>query len=334
MDKHKRFKPVTDPSIVNGIKALHEDYNDRISNFYSILGNDLNRFSWFGDKKVTIFILKVFLDSIYPNEDYTTIAFAKPSPQNKILLIDLIKETKNPDFNKITGDKDKINWLINKKILNPRILKNLISASFISVINMITSNPYTMKRWAKAWAEKEYNTTLEIESNPTPINHFPKISQRYFIDRYHFEDMLRIINNDQFTDELGQCMFAYEHEKWFLCAAGLGSCLEHLMYMVLNNYDTKGYEDNNGRRLLSRFPKSPTARDYITWFSKPPINIDARQKSAFNLYFMARNSVDHFNTGKTQRIFCDVLLDGISETFNNYFQASVEAQPFRENNDN
>lgn len=47
---------------------------------------------------------------------------------------------------------------------------------------------------------------------------------------------------------------------------------------------------------------------------------------------MARNSVDHFNTGKTQRIFCDVLLDGISETFNNYFQASIEAQPFTGNN--
>lgn len=330
---YKKFIEVTDPSIIDSIKVLHNNYNDRILDYYRISGNDLNRFSWFGDKKVSIFILKVYTDNV-GDYKYSTIVFAKKSSKNKVLIANFIKETKSPDFVKCVSHQDSINWLIDRKILSPQILNNLIPSSLAEGLDMITSNEFMMRRWAKNWVDQEYYSTLKAESNPTPINHFPKISQRYFIDRYHFEDMLRIINNDQFTDELGQCTFAYENEKWFLCAAGLGSCLEHLMDMVLNNYDTKGYEDNNGRRLLSRFPKSPTARDYVTWFSKPPINIDARQKSAFNLYFMARNSVDHFNTGKTQRIFCDVLLDGISETFNNYFQASIEAQPFTGNNNN
>ena len=186
---------------------------------------------------------------------------------------------------------------------------------------MITSNEFMMRRWAKNWVDQEYYSTLKAESNPTPINHFPKISQRYFIDRYHFEDMLRIINNDQFTDELGQCMFAYENEKWFLCASGLGSCLEHLMYIILKNYADKGYP------TLRRFPKDASAGEYIKRFGLDPINIDARQATAIRVFFMVRNSVDHFNTGKTQRLFCDLLFDGLSDIYNDYFEASLTAQP-------
>lgn len=333
---YKEFKLVKNPSIIKAIEDLHANYIDRIVNYYRISDSDLNRFSWSEHKKVNIYMIKVFYDDDWKRDNYMTIAFAKKSTENKILIADCIQETKDPDFTRIpiASNQEQINWLISKKVLNQNVLNDIIISSLSCGIDLITSNPVTMRRWAKNWVEQEYKNTANAESNSTPVNYLSKINQRYFIDKYHFEDMLRIINNDQFTDELGQCMFAYENEKWFLCAAGLGSCLEHLMYMVLNNYDTKGYEDNNGRHLLSRFPKSPTARDYVTWFSKPPINIDARQKSAFNLYFMARNSVDHFNTGETQRIFCDVLLDGISETFNNYFQASVEAQPFTENNDN
>ena len=40
---------------------------------------------------------------------------------------------------------------------------------------------------------------------------------------------------------------------------------------------------------------------------------------------MARNSVDHYNSGKTQRIFCDLLLDGISDVYNDYFGDSMNA---------
>ena len=51
-----------------------------------------------------------------------------------------------------------------------------------------------------------------------------------------FDSMLKDIDDSQFTDEFNQCLFAYENEKWFLCAVGLGSCLEHLMYIILINY--------------------------------------------------------------------------------------------------
>lgn len=76
---------------------------------------------------------------------------------------------------------------------------------------------------------------------------------------------------------------------------------------------------------LNRFPKDPTAKDYVNRFRQKPIGIDSRQARAINLFFMARNSVDHYNSGKTQRIFCDLLLDGISDVYNDYFGASMNA---------
>ena len=67
--------------------------------------------------------------------------------------------------------------------------------------------------------------------------------------------------------------FAYEHEKWFLCAAGLGSCLEHLMEKVIINYNKNGYP------LLKRLGKDPTLRDYLNIFRKEPINLEPRQET-------------------------------------------------------
>lgn len=117
--------------------------------------------------------------------------------------------------------------------------------------------------------------------------------------------------------------FAYEHEKWFLCATGLESCLEHLMLIILTNYDNSGYRNEKNERLFKGFPKKLTVQDYVRCFKKNPINITSRQATFINLLFMARNSIDYHNTGKTQKNLCDLLLDGISDMYNDYYASSV-----------
>ncbi|MBL1056996.1 hypothetical protein JEM51_11380 [Ligilactobacillus agilis] len=149
------------------------------------------------------------------------------------------------------------------------------------------------------------------------VEKLPRTNRQFFIDRYHFDEMLKAINSSQFTDEFNQCLYAYEHEKWFLCAAGLGSCLEHLMLIILKNYNDKGY------KTLKGLPKNPTAHNYIIQFRQPPISISSRQETFFNILFMARNAVDHHNTGKTQKELCDLLLDGISDLYNDYYNSSI-----------
>lgn len=129
--------------------------------------------------------------------------------------------------------------------------------------------------------------------------------------------MLKTLDDNQFNDEFNQCLFAYEHEKWFLCAAGLGSCLEHLMEKVIINYNKNGYP------LLKRLGKDPTLRDYLNIFRKEPINLEPRQETYIKMLFMARNSVDHHNTGYTSKNICDSLLDGIRNIFNDYYSQSI-----------
>ena len=320
----RNFKLLNDNQSSVYLTYLQSLYKKRI-NFYGIQRSDLNRFSWSENKKVCIYGIKIYIDFATSTDKSATLVFATENDtcENKLLFYDAFNITKNPRFIDVSPGKDMLNWLINNNFINKNITNKIIEPSLhvlFGPFGYLPTTPFApidlIDTWIKTWVDKEYKSSLDIERNTTQVNNFPLKQKHYFIDRYHFEDMLKEIDNDQFTDELNQCLFAYENEKWFLCASGLGSCLEHLMYIILSNYNKRGY------KTLKAFPKDPTARDYINRFTKDPINIDSRQARAINLFFMARNTVDHYNSGKTQRIFCDLLLDGISDVYNDYFGKS------------
>lgn len=321
------FKELTDESAKSFIEQLHQQYLNRV-NFYGIRGDDLNRFSWTGNKKLNLYIVQVYTDSTLTfNKHSKLLFFAVPSKElnNVLYFIDLKKNTENIDFVKTTKSDIllQLTWLTERKLLPANLKSNIIKSSlkfsFLPLNIFLTSDN---EDTANEWADKEYEETLGKESHPTPVTPFPTSHQHYFVDRYHFDDMLKIINNDQFTDELNQCLFAYEHEKWFLCAAGLGSCVEHLMLIIIMNYANRGYKN-----LLSSLGKDPTARDYIASFRKEPIGIDTRQERFFNSIFSLRNAVDHHNTGKTQRGICDLLLNAMSDIYNDYYSQSMTIAP-------
>ena len=317
------------------LTKLHAAYLERVK-FYHLPNTELTRFSWTENKKIILYAIKVYTD--HPYYDYSTMYFAiKNNSQidNKLVTLDMINNTKTPKFSRIM-DADVLKrtaWLINEKLIdkkiNSLIIKSSVKFSFIPFEkNRDEKNLYVT--WAQRWVDKEYDETQKAESMSTLVQSFPNFpdtKQRFFIDRYHFKDMLDTIDDSQFTDEFNQCLFAYELEKWFLCATGLGSCLEHLMLIILTNYDNNGYRDAKGDRIFKGFPKNPTAQDYVRYFKKEPINITSRQATFINLLFTARNSVDHHNTGKTQKNLCDLLLDGISDMYNDYYSNSILLNP-------
>ncbi len=322
MKEEDIFTELNQPDLIN---YFHKIYFQRIK-YYGIKDDDLNRFSWTQNKKVSIYVIEVSDDFSDKNDSLSNLIFAKISKnKNRLFRANLKDETYTPHFTNLLNSKDQLNWLIDKHYLPKSILNNIIVPSITTLIFDIFSDfdesKSELTEWIKTWFKDEYQTTLKAESEPTIVNYFPKTNQRYFVDRYHFDDMLKILDNDQFSDEFNQCLFAYEHEKWFLCAAGLGSCIEHLMLMIIQNYDKKGY------KMLSSLGKEPTARNYIACFRKEPIQISSRQERFFNSIFSLRNAVDHHNTGKTQRQICDLLLDAISDIFNDYYSNSVNIQP-------
>lgn len=157
--------------------------------------------------------------------------------------------------------------------------------------------------------DREYNhNVLPQTDKPTGIVKFNDLSIHKAL--YDFEDMLKNIKNDQLTFELEDCIYAYEIKKFFLCACGLGSVIEHLLALCIE----KHMEPKN-----IRLGSNATAQDYIAHLRKEPFNISARETNHLKNIFSYRNSVSHFNKGYTNKMTCDNMLNGIRHIFENYY---------------
>lgn len=310
----KDFENIDSGYSDNFIDLLHKKYLERLA-FYEIQDKDLSRFSWSNNKHVNLYIIKYYYDFF---DSHSNLMVATPAKNNDSLFyIDLFDETRNYTFSNLKLPTERLSWLISENHLDLDINQIIISSIAQASGDFYNSAQHFAKTLSKDWVDNEYKSTLKKLSEPTIVEELPRTNRQFFIDRYHFDKMLKTINSSQFTDEFNQCLYAYEHEKWFLCAAGLGSCLEHLMLIILKNYNDKGY------KTLKGLPKNPTAHNYIIQFRQPPISISSRQETFFNILFMARNAVDHHNTGKTQKELCDLLLDGISDLYNDYYNSSI-----------
>jgi len=307
------------------IKAIHSGYLKHLIFIFKPLiysSNDNNassRFSWTGNKHIHIYIVMVYAKKV----EYASLFFAtKEKEKDQLTYLDLIKETKNYQFENLFDPKSKLDYIADKSLTIHKLKGDILEGSINIPSNTI--NFYSAERIShntkisyynnigEEFAENEYKRSHENLIKSNKVEPFPIANQRIFVDTYHFDKMLKFIHDEQFTDEFNQCLFAYEHEKWFLCAAGIGSCLEHLMLLTLSNYHK---EKGLGR--------NPTAKDYLKAFTKEPIKLESRQQTYIDCLFRLRNSVDHHNAGYTSKEICDVLLHGLTEVFNEYFVPSV-----------
>lgn len=228
------------------VSKIKEGYIEEIKFIFgtdNIPEKEKSRFSFLGDKNITLCICSY---TWHKRTWYIFFAHKTPSDDIKLEFYDFSVETNNYDFENITLNQ-RIEWLINKNLLNIR-QENII---WNSVNNGIFIQESNLMEFGSNWAKNEYEQTNKILQKNTKVERFPVINQHFFVDRYHFDDMLKSINDDQFSDEFNQCLFAYNHEKWFLCATGLGSCLEHLMYIIIANYgDFKNLEKNQLSKII------------------------------------------------------------------------------------
>ncbi|MGR8015613.1 hypothetical protein ACU6IJ_16800 [Bacillus sp. RM3] len=156
---------------------------------------------------------------------------------------------------------------------------------------------------------KEYRANWKPQLK-TPVEKLNFNSLRIHKEIYEFEDMIDNINNLQFTLELEECLDAYENEKFFLCATGLGSVLEHLLYLAIEKHVEEKDRKTN---------ENSTASEYIGQLKKAPFEISKREVSHLKNIFAYRNSVSHYNKGIFSKEMCDHLLNGIKTSFDNYY---------------
>lgn len=223
--------------------------------------------------------------------------FATTSTEDEFIAIDGVKETSVPKFYHLDS-LEKIDFLINNKVI-PDIKNSLITNS----VNSFAS----VDGWIEDWFINESKSIEKLATPSKELFNFNKAIIR--AKRYNFEEMLNKINNEQFTIEFDECLYAYNNEKWFVCAAGLGGVLEHLLYLIL--------EKNN--MLDSNFPDDATAKIYVEYLSRRPIKLRKREKTQLKSLFLIRNSVSHYNQGFTSKDQCTNLMNGIKDVFNNYY---------------
>lgn len=223
--------------------------------------------------------------------------FATRSDIDEIETINVVEETSTPAFLKLDS-LEKISFLMDKELI-PDISSELIKTS----INSQSS----IGSWVVNWVDDEKRSIDTLVSSSHELFEFNKAIIR--AKRYSFEEMLSTINNEQFTMEFDECLYAYNNQKWFTCAAGLGGVLEHLLYLILEK----------NQMIDSNFPDDATAKIYIDYLSRNPIKIKKRDKTYIRTLFMTRNSVSHFNQGFTSKDQCTHLMNGIKDLFNNYY---------------
>ena len=280
-----------------------------------VTSTDLTRFSWTQNKHLSFHIVKTHtLLKISHTRSY--LLFISKSLNDNLKYKDLSAKTHNFEFEQLGTANDKLTYLINNNLITidaSEIIANHTTTIPLQEDSSEKSLSIRLSSYVKNLATSEYITSKKSLEQRGIIERFPFSNKQIFVDTYHFDKMLKVINNDQFSDEFNQCLFAYENEKWFICAAGLGSCIEHLMLLTLTNYHKE--KNLNGR--------NPTAKDYLRAFTKEPINLESRQQTYIDTLFGLRNSVDHHNSGYTSKRICDLLLDGVSDIFNEYYVPSL-----------
>lgn len=274
------------------------------------VGYDSQPFFWAQDRPITIYILFVSMDSYGLTR---LLCFAKRNNEEKSVLnvLNMIDKTSVFAFTHQTTDEQKVHYLLDNHLLDLTDPNEIITNSVLGVLNFDPTvlSLDSLKILINKWVDDEYSNS-KIKLNKQTTQSYTFSEQTFYIDKYNFPTIMNSINSDEFNTELSECLKAYENEWWFICATGLGTCLETLMALTI---------EKHGVEKPKYWPNDPTAHDYLAILKKAPTNMTDRDKTRYSAAFMLRNSVDHHNTGRTAKQTCDMLMTSITSFYNEYY---------------
>lgn len=279
------------------LKELHNYYMQKTKK--SSDKSDQNIFIW-SQEHVTIYFIANGTSSFA----FATHVVNQTNDYSK--FIRLPQELSNSlEYETAISLKDKIGLLVRDGVLKLDHNESVIKPSFIGVF-------MTAKNFIESWVQAEYilaNKSLNRVAKDLVTIDSLKIHQ----SKFEFREMLSNIDDEQFKAEFDEFLFGYNNEKFFLAASSLGSIIEHLMYLTLNNY-------SEAKSLGSR---NPTAKNYLSAFEKSKhIRFNDRDSSYFDNVFKMRNSFSHFNTGYALKSQCDMMLLGLTSLYRRFYLPS------------
>lgn len=282
------------------LEQLKKHYMDEVKK--SADRSDYNLFFW-AKNPVTIYLI---------SDSNLGLCFATQQngqEKDSIKLVDLRKQSDNLEYKNLSQFDQKLSYFINKGFFNIQKQEKIIRPSaFASTGYLITFIDY--------WCSNEYkvaNKQLSLPAIDLSYSNENAIHQ----SKFEFREMLTNIDDEQFKAEFNEFLFGYNNERFFLAASALGSIIEHLMFLVLDNYrETK---------LLGNW--HPTAKNYLSAFERSKhITFNDRDSSYFDNVFQTRNSFSHFNTGYALKSQCDMMLLGLSSLYRRFYLPSKAYQ--------
>lgn len=314
------FKDLTDADLIENAK---ETYNKEID---YIGMDDLSIFSW-KNKHLKLTMLKVFWDN--GNDNMAMFMYAEISDKDDFIYSDITDRTHNIQFETSNNNLERFAYIKRNIIKDAKpILSSLFThtGSSYSLHSSYTEDgsnilaemaPYY---WGKEFAKNEYLKASKNLSKNLLDDSLDLVNNKYYTDRFHFNEILNDINSEQFTLELNDCLKAYEHGFWFVCATGIGSVIEHLLYLSLKRLDNKYKAEHTVKEYIKKHPlkglsKDPTKMDYINRFEQYDKDFNYRTENHINSTFILRNSIDHYSSGYSSKSICDMMFQGIADFY-------------------
>ena len=293
----KAYKNLND----SNINEMHDYYASKVNK--SVDANNDNLFIWM-QEHITIY----FIADNHSGFAFATHIVNQSKDQSKFVEVPHeVAETLA--YETSLYSRKKINLLIQNSVLEFDHNESIIESS-------LTDNFISGKSFIEEWVQTEYiraDKTLKIPAKDLVTLDTAIIHQ----SKMRFKELLSTVNDEQFKAEFEEFLFGYNNKRFFLAASAMGSIIEHLIFIILTNY--------NAQNLLGT--RRPTANKYLQALEKQKyFKFTDRDSRFIDNIFQTRNSISHYNSGGVLKSQCDLMLNGLEAIYRRFYLPSKAYQ--------
>lgn len=234
-----------------------------------------------------------------------------------------ISDNLDGNFNMSTLDVGKkIKYLIHNGYIVDIDESKIIERSFFPSFGTYISG--FMNSFVDTWMNSEYKSlNTELSKPQNEINTFnTNLLNR---SKFEFEEIIKSVNDPQFTHNLEEILGAYNRGWFFVAASSVGSLMEYLYYETAINYNKPDFaihKDNpthvdfkKKMQELRNFTKNMPEDQQIRFGNAELLDMERG--------YLTRNAVSHHDSGFANEQEVNTLFIALRRAYEHYFLPSL-----------
>lgn len=205
--------------------------------------------------------------------------------------------------------------------------KNIFDTSFCREDKLVKASfhlkPTSPDLYAEFWLKKEYSEGLKTFSQTqSEILQFDSAILNASI--YDFSEIIKNVNDEQFTSNLNQVLATYNEGWFYVAASAIGGLIENLLYKTAVNYGKTDFKRTNDKLTkLDYVQKLRELRRFTQDFPEDQkINFTDLDELTLDRDYLTRNAVSHYNSGFVNKNEVHSLFRALKDTYTRYFLPS------------